>query len=123
MPKATTLRQREKKRNASNTSRHHSSKEVTSSSGNKINGKFTFPNLWKYSTYSLLMIISSGLLFSFKENISSFLHVQLEGYSGVRRSNIPKNVSFPCRLSDEFSIDRRSNLSLEEFIHCYDAKR
>lgn len=125
MPKATTLRQREKKRNRSNTSRHQSSKEVTgtSSSGNKINGKLTFPNLWKYSTCSLLMIISSGLLFSFKENISSFLHVQLEGYSGLRHSNIPKNVSFPCRLSDEFSIDRRSNLSLEEFIHCYDAKR
>ena len=123
MPKATALRQREKRRNASNTSRHHSSKEVTPSSENKINGKFTAPNFWKYSTCSLLIIISSGLLFSFKENISSFLHVQLEGYSGLRHSNIPKKVSFPCHLSDEFSIDRRSNLSLEEFIHCYDAKR
>ena len=123
MPKGTTLRQREKKRNASNTSRHHNSKEVTLSSENKIIGKLAARNLWKYSTCSLLIIISSGLLFSFKENISSFLRLQLEGYLSLRHSSLPKNVSFPCHVGDEFSIDRRSNLSLEEFIHCYDAKR
>lgn len=34
-----------------------------------------------------------------------------------------QDAELPCSVGDDFTIDRRSNLTLDEFIRCYDAKR
>ncbi|XP_068706537.1 uncharacterized protein [Montipora foliosa] len=125
MTKGSTLRQLEKRRNASNTSRYQNNKEVTPSSAKATKEEnLRTHHLLKYTACSILLVLSGGLVFSLKQNLSSFLRVlKFDGYFSLQHPDILENVSFPCSFGDEFSIDRRSNLSLEEFIHCFDAKR
>lgn len=125
MTKGSTLRQLEKRRNASNTSRYQNNKEVTPSSAKATKEEnLGTHHLLKYTACSVLLVLSGGLVFSLKQNLSSFLRVlKFDGYFSLQHPDILENVSFPCNFGDEFSIDRRSNLSLEEFIHCFDAKR
>ncbi|XP_068706530.1 uncharacterized protein [Montipora foliosa] len=124
MTKGSTLRQLEKRRNASNTSRYQNNKEVTPSSAKATKEEnLRTHHLLKYTACSILLVLSGGLVFSLKQNLSSFLRVlKFDGYFSLQHPDILENVSFPCSFGDEFSIDRRSNLSLEEFIHCFDAK-
>lgn len=114
MAKGTGVRQREKKKKSS--SLYY--KEVACSSSvkpaneQKIKENLLTENFWKYCCFSLLLLLGV-LCVLLSRNLRS----------SSRNSLYLENVGFPCNFGDEFSIDRRSNLSLEEFIYCYDAKR
>lgn len=114
MAKGTGVRQREKKKKSS--SLYY--KEVACSSSvkpaneQKIKENLLTENFWKYCCFSLLLLLGV-LCVLLSRNLRSSSHNSL----------YLENIGFPCNFGDEFSIDRRSNLSLEEFIYCYDAKR
>lgn len=114
MAKGKAVRQREKRIHS--TISRQSNKEV-------INDKTTFTNhenfpshsFWKYSSFTILALLGSMALFCSKETLSS--------KNAFHDSEENVKLQFPCHVGDEWSIDRRSNLSLEEFVQCYDAKR
>ena len=118
MAKGSAVRQRDKKRKPSSL---HDNKEVAHSSSDteQIKENSLGQNFWKYCTFALLLLLSGISLFYCKENVLFSRNLSLQNSF----QDSPENVEIPCYFGDEFSIDRRSNLSLREFIHCYDAKR
>ena len=121
MAKGTAVRQREK-RIHSTISRRQSNKKVN-------NDKTTFTNhenlssqsFWKYSSFTILVLLGSVALFCSKDSLLSFQTFSSKNAFHDSEENV--NLQFPCHVGDEWSIDRRSNLSLEEFVQCYDSKR
>lgn len=120
MAKGKAVRQREKRIHS--TISRQSNKEV-------INDKTTFTNhenfpshsFWKYSSFTILALLSSMALFCSKDSLLS--SQTLSSKNAFHDSEENAKLQFPCHVGDEWSIDRRSNLSLEEFVLCYDAKR
>lgn len=124
MVKGTAVRQREKKLKSSLRGPEDKPEVARSSrelprNGEQIKENSRSENFWKYCTLSLLLLLSCVSLFYSK---GTTLFSRLSSFIPHDSFDTPENVDFPCNLG-EFSIDRRSNLSLEEFIHCYDAKR
>ena len=113
MAKGTTVRQRENKRNASS---RHNNKEIEKHG--KIKENSPSQNVWKYSTLALVVLL--GCLSLLYARDSALFSQTLNSKIAF---NNAENVGFPCNFGEEFAIDRRSNLSLEEFVECYDAKR
>ena len=127
MVKGTAVRQREKKLVKSSLRRPDDKPEVACSSrevprnGEQIKENSRSENFWKYCTLSLLLLLSCVSLLIHSNGTTLFS--RLSSFIPHNSFDSPENVEFPCNFGGEFSIDRRSNLSLEEFIHCYDAKR
>ena len=119
MAKGTTVRQRVKKIHS--TISRQSNKEVN-------NDKTTFTNhenlpsqsFWKYSSFTILALLGSMALFYSKDSLLSSQTLSSKNAFHDSEENVNQ---FPCHVGDEWTIDRRSNLSLEEFVQCYDAKR
>lgn len=122
MAKGPTVRQREKKRKPSSRYDKIDNKEIACSSSEistneeQTRGATRGENVWKYCTFAVLLLLSCISLFLSKDSV-------LLSRTSKLYLNSPENEGFPCNSGDEFSIDRRANLSLEEFVHCYDAKR
>ena len=120
MAKGKAVRQREKRIHS--TISRQSNKEVN-------NDKTTFTNhenfpshsFWKYSSFTILALLGSMALFCSKDSLLS--SQTLSSKNAFHDSEENAKLQFPCHVRDEWSIDRRSNLSLEEFVLCYDAKR
>lgn len=120
MAKGKAVRQREKRIHS--TISRQSNKEV-------INDKTTFTNhenfpshsFWKYSSFTILALLGSMALFCSKDSLLSCQTLSSKNAFHDSEENV--KLQFPCHVGDEWSIDRRSNLSLEEFVQCYDAKR
>lgn len=120
MAKGKAVRQREKRIHS--TISRQSNKEV-------INDKTTFTNhenfpshsFWKYSSFTILALLGSMALFCSKDSLLSCQTLSSKNAFHDSEENV--KLQFPCHVGDEWSIDRRSNLSLEEFVQCYDSKR
>ena len=120
MAKGTTVRHREKKK-PSSTDHFPETKVNNSASTNvsSIKENVRDQSLWRYCVFAILLSVGSASLFYLKDT---------ELFSRTRRAfsstdQLQTDKELPCHFGDDFTVDRRSNLSLEEFIRCYDAKR
>lgn len=125
MAKGTTVRQREKKKPYS-TSKNFTDTKVGSSSSDvsPTNENLHSQSLWRYCVFAILLSVGSVSLFCLKDTelfsrTWRSIKVPHTFYSGTDQND----EELPCTFGDDFTVDRRSNLSLEEFIRCYDAKR
>ena len=121
MAKGTTVRQREKRRHS--TISRQCSKEVKNDKTTSTNHEnLPSQSFWKYSSFTILALLGSLALFCSKDSLLSFQTLSSKNaFHDSSEENV--KLQFPCHGGDEWSIDRRSNLSLEEFVQCYDAKR
>lgn len=126
MAKGTTVRQRKKKKSYL-TSKNFTDSTVgssTSSDVSPIDENLHNQSLWGYCVFAILLSVGSVSLFCLK-NTELFsrtwrsIQVSHRFYSSTDQNA----VELPCNFGDNFTVDRRSDLSLEEFIRCYDAKR
>ena len=122
MTKGTKVRQRETTRRHSTISRQ-SNKEVNNDKTTSTNHEnLPSQSFWKYSSFTILALLSSLALFYSKDSLLSFQTLSSKNaFHDSSEENV--KLQFRCHGGDEWSIDRRSNLSLEEFVQCYDAKR
>lgn len=121
MTKGTKVRQRETRRHS--TISRQSNKEVNNDKTTSTNHEnLPSQSFWKYSSFTILALLSSLALFYSKDSLLSFQTLSSKNaFHDSSEENV--KLQFRCHGGDEWSIDRRSNLSLEEFVQCYDAKR
>ena len=126
MAKGTTVRQRDKKKSHS-TSKNSTDSTVGSSTSSDVspsNENFHNQSLWRYCVFAILLSVGSVSLFCLKDTelfsrTWRSIHVSHSFYGSTHQNK----EQLPCNFGDNFTVDRRSDLSLEEFIRCYDAKR
>lgn len=128
MAKGTTVRRREKKKSSSTDhfteNNFDNSKKDVSSSHASIKESLRDHCVWRYCIFAVLLSAGSVSLFCLKDaELFSRTWRSIKAQSTFGRSADHSNEELPCNFGDDFTVDRRSNLSLEEFIRCYDAKR
>lgn len=128
MAKGPTVRQRERKKSYS-TSKNFTDSTVGSSTSSDvsppIDENLHNQSLWRYCVFAILLSVGSVSLFCLKDT-ELFYRIwrSIQVSHGFYRADIDLNaLELPCNFGDNFTVDRRSDLSLEEFIRCYDAKR
>lgn len=121
MTKGTTVRHRDKKKSsATNHFTETTSRDVSSSHGSTEN--LRDKSLWRYCIFVILLSVGSVSLFCLKD--TELFSRTLRSIKARRAfSSADHGEELPCNFGDDFIVDRRSNLSLDEFIRCYDAKR
>jgi len=124
MAKGTTARQREKKKS---TGKNFTDSTVGSSTWSDVslNTKENLHNqsIWRYCAFAILLSVGSVSLFCLKDTeLFSRTWRSIQVSHGFY-SSTDNAEELPCNFGDNFTVDRRSDLSLEEFIRCYDAKR
>ena len=120
MAKGTAVRQRQKR--IRSTISRQSNKEVNNDKTTSTNHEnLPSQSFWKYSSFTILALLGSVAFLCSKDSLLSFQTLSSKNAFHDSEENV--NLQFPCHVGDEWSIDRRSNLSLEEFVQCYDAKR
>ena len=122
MAKGTTVRQRDKKKS------HSTSKNFTDSTvGSAIspnNENLHNQNLWRSCVFAILLSVGSVSLFCLKDTeLFSRTWRSIQTSHAFHSSTDQNKEELPCNFGDNFTVDRRSDLSLEEFSRCYDAKR
>jgi len=126
MAKGTTARQRNKKKSYS------TSKNFTKCTPGSPASSDVSPNtenlhnqsLWRYFVFVILLSVGSVSLFCLKDTeFVSRTWRSIQVSHAFYSSTDQNDEQLPCNFGDNFTVDRRSNLSLEEFIRCYDAKR
>ena len=128
MAKGTTARQREKKKSYSTT------KSFTDCAAGSSTSRTTdvSPNnedrhsqsLRRYFVFAILLSVGSVSLFCLKDTeLFSQTWRSIQVSHAFYSSTDENDEELPCKFGDNFTVDRRSNLSLEEFVRCYDAKR
>lgn len=116
MAKSSSTRHRERKKfdNSSKTLNADLSPTLGKTSQN-------LRNQWRCFIFTLLML--TGIISLYFDNNSKFFPRTwssiLAGLSGTPK----RDAEVPCSVMDNSTVDHRSNLTLAEFIRCYDAKR
>ena len=129
MAKGTTVRQREKKKSYSTGKNFTDStcKDDSSTSSDDIppnNENAHNQSLWRYFVFAILLSVGSVSLFCLKDtDLLSRTWRSIQVSPSFYKSTDQNNEELPCNFGNNFTVDRRSDLSLEEFIRCYDAKR
>lgn len=123
MTKGSTIRHREKKKcSSTNHFTDTTSRDVSSSDGSTEEN----PRdrcLWTYCIFVILLSVGGVSLFCLKDTELFSRTLRSIKAGRVFSSTDQNDEELPCSFGDDFTVDRRSNLSLEEFIRCYDAKR
>lgn len=126
MAKGTTVRQRDKKKSHS-TSKNFTDSTVGSATSSDVspnNENLHNQNLWRYCVFAILLSVGSVSLFCLKDTeLFSRTWRSIQASHAFHSSIDQNKEELPCNFGDNFTVDRRSDLSLEEFIRCYDAKR
>lgn len=126
MAKGTTARQREKKKSYS-TSKNFTNSTPGSSASSDVSPKtenLHNQSLWRYFVFVILLSVGSVSLFFMKDTeFVSRTWRSIQVSHAFYSSTDQNDEQLPCNSGDNFTVDRRFNLSLEEFIRCYDAKR
>ena len=126
MAKGTAVRQRDKKKF------HSTSKNFTDSTVRSSTSSNVFPNnenlhnqsLWRYCVFAILLSVGSVSLCCLKDTeLFSRTWRSIQVSHSFYSSTDQNKEELPCNFGDNFTVDRRSDLSLEEFVRCYDAKR
>ena len=129
MAKSSSLRHRERKKSSPSTYFKESKFDNSSKTLNadlsptvgKISQNLRNQWLWRCFIFTLLLLIGIISLY-FDNNGKFFPRTWSSIMAGLSR--IPKrDAEVPCLVMDNSTVDHRSNLTLAEFIRCYDAKR
>lgn len=126
MAKGTAVRHREKKKYSS--SSHVAETKISDNSSSSdvspnhrlINENLRDQNLWRYCIFAIILSVGSISLFCLKD---SELFSRTWSSIKARTFYQVEDVELPCNYGDDFAVDHRANLRLEEFVRCYDAKR
>ena len=124
MAKGTTVRQRDKKKSHS-TSKNSTDSAVGSASSSDVSPNENLHNqsLWRYCVFAILSVGSVSLFCLKDTELFSRTWRSIQVSHSLHSSTDQNKEELPCNFGDNFTVDRRSDLSLEEFIGCYDAKR
>lgn len=129
MAKSSSTRHRERKKSSPSTYFKESKFDNSSKTLNadlsptvgKISQNLRNQWLWRCFIFTLLLLIGIISLY-FDNNGKFFPRTWSSIMAGLSR--IPKrDAEVPCLVMDNSTVDHRSNLTLAEFIRCYDAKR
>lgn len=124
MAKGTTVRHRAKKKSSSTDHFAENNFDHVSSSHESIKESQRDHSLWRYCIFAILLSVGSVSLFCWKDTemfSRAWRSIKAQSAFGPNADEIDEEL--PCNFGDDFTVDRHSNLSLEEFIRCYDAKR
>ena len=129
MAKSSSLRHRERKKSSPSTyfkeSKFDNSSKTLNADLPPTLGKTSqnLRNQWLWRCFIFTLLMLTGIISLYFDNNSKFFPRTwssiLAGLSGTPK----RDAEVPCSVMDNSTVDHRSNLTLAEFIRCYDAKR
>ena len=129
MAKSLSLRHRERKKSSPSTyfkeSKFDNSSKTLNADLSPTLGKTSqnLRNQWLWRCFIFTLLMLTGIISLYFDNNSKFFPRTwssiLAGLSGTPK----QDAEVPCSVMDNSTVDHRSNLTLAEFIRCYDAKR
>ena len=129
MAKSSSTRHRERKKSSPSTyfkeSKFDNSSKTLNADLSPTVGKISqnFRNQWLWRCFIFTLLMFTGIISLYFDNNSKFFPRTwssiMAGLSGTPK----QDAEVPCSVMDTSTVDHRSNLTLAEFIRCYDAKR
>lgn len=129
MAKSSSTRHRERKKSSPSTyfkeSKFDNSSKTLNVDLSPTLGKTSqnLRNQWLWRCFIFTLLMLTGIISLYFDNNSKFFPRTwssiLAGLSGTPK----RDAEVPCSVMDNSTVDHRSNLTLAEFIRCYDAKR
>lgn len=129
MAKGSSIRHREKKKSSSSTYFKESNFDNSSTTLNddlsSTLGKTSqiLHNQWLWGCFIFTLLLLIGIVSLCFDSNSKFFSRTWSSIMAGSSGTVKQHAELPCSVGNDFTIDHRSNLTLVEFIRCYDARR
>lgn len=129
MAKSSSTRQRERKKSSPSTyfkeSKFDNSSKTLNADLSPTLGKTSqnLRNRWLWRCFIFTFLMLTGIISLYFDNNSKFFPRTWSSILADLSGTPKRDAEVPCSVMDNSTVDHRSNLTLAEFIRCYDAKR
>ena len=129
MAKSSSVRHREKKKSSSSTYFKESNFDNSSTTLNDDLSSTLrktsqiLHNQWLWGCFIFTLLLLIGIISLCFDSNSKFFSRTWSSIMASPSGTLKQHAELPCSVGNDFTIDHRSNLTLVEFIRCYDARR